>query len=579
MEYWLGFLDQALIFGIFAVSLNVLIGFAGIFSIGSTAFAAVGGYATAMLALHAGWSTLPALLAAIVLGAIVGAVVSSPILRLAEQYVMLMTLSLSILTITLISAIPALGGQQGLLGLPIPSLFGIELRRPSDFVPWLAVALVIVTLICWRMGESPWGRLLRASRDNDLGVRSLGKSSLPGRVFTFAVMCGLTALGGGLLVVYNGIASPSLFSLNQTMLFFAMVIVGGIASIPGSLVGAFLIVALTPLLEQAIRLPPEVSALIRPIIFGLILVLIVRFRPAGIVKERHALPKLPAQRSDPDDAAPGAAPIPPAEAVPRASGDAVAQRGEVLLSVRGLSKSFGGVVAVNDLNLDLRKGEITALIGANGAGKSTVFNLITGAIRPDGGTVLLGGEDITGWSPQTVARSGMVRSFQDLRVFGQMTPLENVMMAGGAHPGENPLALFFAPRRVARRDRELAASSAAWLDFVGLDPAITASTATLSFAQQKQVAFARVLATRADILLLDEPLSGIEGRAVDELLGLIENMRAAGHTICIVEHSVQTISRLADWGYFMETGHVTAEGPVRELMKDPRLTEAYFGIS
>lgn len=573
MEFWIGYLDQALIFAIFAVSLNVLIGYAGIFSIGSSAFGAFGGYTTAMLLLHAGTPTLAALLAGAVVGAVAALIISGPILRLSPEYVMLMTLSLSILTVTVIVASPELGGQQGLIGLPLPSFFGVEALRPTDFLPWLVAFLVVTVGICALIAESPLGRLLRAAKDDRVAVRSLGKSPLGVQLFTFAVMAGLQAFAGGLLVLYNGIAAPSLFSLDQTMLVFAMVVVGGIGSIPGSLVGAVLIIAVTPVLQQVLRLRPEDSALIRPVVFGLLLILIMRFRPVGLIPERHRVPR--AQRR-----AGGAAPdSAPAAVVPVAASRPDGERGDPVLTITGIDKSFGGVHAVRGLSLQLRRGEITALVGANGAGKSTVFNLVTGEIRPDSGTVMLGDTDITGWSADRVARGGMVRSFQDLRVFGSLTPIENVMMAGRPHSGESPLLLFIAPWLWTRRERALAESAADWLRFVGLDPATRTPTSALSFAQQKQVAFARVLATGAEIFLLDEPLSGIEGSAADELLALIERMRGLGHTVCIVEHSIQAISRLADWAYFMENGTVTAEGRIEDLLADPRLTEAYFGTA
>lgn len=576
MEFWIGYLDQALIFAIFAVSLNVLIGYAGIFSIGSAAFGAFGGYTTALLMLNIGTPTLPALLIGAVVGAVAALVISGPILRLSPEYVMLMTLSLSILTVTVIVATPELGGQQGLIGLPIAEFFGVSALRPTEFLPWLIAFLVLTVGVCWLIAESPLGRLLRAAKDDGVAVRSLGKSPLGVQLFTFGVMAGLTAFAGGLLVLYNGIAAPSMFSLDQTMLIFAMVIVGGIGSIPGSIVGALLIIAVSPVLQQVLNIRPEDSALIRPVFFGLLLILIMRFRPVGLIPERHRVPR--AHRS--------AASVerPPADAMPshRVVGEVERgsdARGEAVVAIRGIDKSFGGVHAVRDLTLQLRRGEITALVGPNGAGKSTVFNLITGELRPDAGEVHLGGTDITGWSPQRVARAGMVRSFQDLRVFGSLTPIENVMMAGRPHAGENPALLFFAPWLWVRREKELARVAAEWLSFVGLDPSLRVPTSSLSFAQQKQVAFARVLATGAEIFLLDEPLSGIEGSAAEDLLGLIERMRELGHTICIVEHSIQAISRLADWAYFMENGTVTAEGRIDDLLADPRLTEAYFGIA
>lgn len=577
MEFWIGYLDQALIYAIFAVALNVLIGYAGIFSIGSAAFGAFGGYTTGLLLMHMETPTLVALVAGAVVGAVVALVVSGPILRLSEEYVMLMTLALSILTVTIVAASPQLGSQQGLIGLPLASFAGIDVLRPTEYLPWLILFLVLAVGVSAIIAESPLGRLLRAAKDDRVAVRSLGKAPLGAQLFTFAAMGGITAFAGGLLVLYNGIAAPSLFSLDQTMLVFAMVIVGGTASIPGSIVGALLIVAVSPVLQQVLQIRPEDSALIRPIVFGLLLVLIMRFRPAGIVPERHRTPRMGTASSSAaaSDAVANAGSVPATQrgATPEA------ERQSAVVVVEGIDKSFGGVHAVRGLSLQLRKGEITALVGPNGAGKSTVFNLITGEIRPNSGVVHLHGDDITGWTPNRVAKAGMVRSFQDLRIFGSLTPIENVMMAGRPHPGENPLLLFAAPFRWRRRERDLATTAAGWLRFVGIDPELRVPTSALSFAQQKQVAFARVLATDAEVFLLDEPLSGIEGSAAEEMLALIERMRDLGHTVCIVEHSIQAISRLADWGYFMENGSVTAEGRISDLLADPRLTEAYFGVS
>lgn len=572
MEFWIGYLDQALIFGVYAVSLNLLVGYAGIFSVGSSAFGAFGGYTTALLLLGAGWPAIPALLAGALIGAAVAMLLAGPILRLQPEYVMLMTMALSILSISLIVALPALGSQQGLIGIPLAELFGLELLRPTDFLPWLAVALLVATAICWRIAESPVGRLLRAARDDVIAVRSLGKSPLPVQLFTFGISCGLTAFAGGMLVQYNGVASPSLFSLNQTMLVFAMVIVGGIGSIPGSIIGAILIVGVAPSLQKGLQVSPEDSALIQPIIFGALLVLIMRFRPTGILNERHR----PPSPTGADQELPGSDPARAVDSGPELEPGSDAS---AIVNLSGLSKRFGGVQAVSDLSLSLQRGKITALVGPNGAGKSTVFNLITGQDRPDSGTVLLEGKDILGWGPDRVARAGMVRSFQDLRVFSSLTPLENVMMAGRRHAGESPALLFLRPWRSRKDERRLAARASQWLTFVGLEPGTKTATGALSFAQQKQVAFARVLATGAQVLLLDEPLSGVEGQAVEEMLSLVEKMRDLGHTICIVEHSIQAISRLADWAYFMENGTVTAEGTVADLLADPRLKEAYFGVA
>ncbi|WP_183097342.1 branched-chain amino acid ABC transporter ATP-binding protein/permease [Nocardioides pelophilus] len=574
MDFWYAYICMGLIYAVMAIALNLIVGYAGINSVGSAAFAAIGGYTTALVGIHQQWPLLPTVIASVVVGTVVAVALSAPILGLAQEYVMLITMAMSILVSDIASSTTSLGGQTGLIGLPAPQLLGKVLLVPADFLPLLIGVLVLASFIAWRLGESPFGRLMRATRDDDLGVRSLGKSTLGRKVLVFGISCALTSAAGALLVLYNGLATPTLFSLDQTLLVFAMVVIGGISSVPGSIVGAFIVVFLEPVLQQTLAMSPEDSAGIRPIVFGVALVLIVRFRPAGIIPERHHVPRVRKAVTEAPVAQPGALTV--LEAKP-AINPAEPETAPVVVEIRGLAKRFGGVVAVNGLDLKLREGLVTALVGANGAGKSTVFNLITGAIAPDEGTVLLNGDDITRLSPQQVARRGMVRSFQDLRVFNELTPMENVMLAGRHHPGESAAGVFLRPLASRRHDRELAEKSAEWLEFVGLDPAHKARARDMSFAQQKQVAFARVLATEASVFLLDEPLSGIEGRAADDMLTLVERVRETGRTICVVEHSIQAISRLSDWAYFMEGGSVSAEGSIHDLLADPRLGEAYFG--
>jgi len=567
-QFWVGYLDQALIYMVFVVSLNILVGYVGIFSVGSAAFGLIGGYTFAYFTLNMGWPVIPLLMLSTLVGAVAGLVVAWPVMRLSGEYVMLLTMSLSILAVSVVAAIAALGSQQGLVGLPLPEILGKTLLKPTDFVPWLLIVTVWATLTCWRIGESPYGRMLRSIRDDETAAASLGKKTDRAKLVVFAVMCGLTALAGALLVVFNGIAAPSLFTLDQTMLIFAMVIVGGIASIPGSIVGTLLIIFVEPVLQKTLHLSPEVAALVRPIFFGLLLVVVMRFRPQGLIRERHRHVK-----ADPVEVAKASpTPVQP----PPIVGD---ERGDVAIEVRNLCKSFGGVKAADDLSLDIPTGKITALVGPNGAGKSSLFNLVTGAVAPDSGSVVRHGVQLVGLRPEQVVRHGIARSFQDVRVFPNLTALENVMLAGRHQAGESITALFIAPGKVRRGDREQAAAAQRWLEFVGLGAEAATLAGSLSFAQQKQVSFARALATEADVLLLDEPLSGIEGSAADEMIGLVERMRDVGRTVCIVEHSIQTISRLAEWAYFMELGRVTAQGTVTALLEDPRLVEAYFGVS
>jgi branched-chain amino acid transport system permease protein len=252
--------------------------------------------------------------------------------------------------------------------------------------------------------------------------------------------------------------------------------------------------------------------------------------------------------------------------------------GTTVVEVRGLSKAFGGIHAVQDLEMTIEKGRITGLIGPNGAGKTTIFNLLTGTVRPDRGKVFLRGEDITGRSLNRIANMGMVRSFQDVRVYANLTPLENVLLAvRGSDEAETRAALVAqGPKRDRHRRRRIALE---YLDFVGLGQKAAEVTGSLPFGEQKLVSLARVLAAEPDVLLLDEPASGIDKMWIERIVELVARLRALGLAICLVEHNLEVIRAVADRVYFLESGTVTAEGTMEELSRDQRLIEAYFGAT
>ena len=249
----------------------------------------------------------------------------------------------------------------------------------------------------------------------------------------------------------------------------------------------------------------------------------------------------------------------------------------VVLEVAGLSKRFGGIIAADDLTFTLRQGAIAALVGPNGAGKTTVFNLLTGFIPPDTGSVRLRGVELVGSTPDAVARMGMVRSFQDVRLFQRLSCVTNVAMAVPGQPGERVPSLLIRPGPVRRFEAEALEKARGWLEFVGMPEFADIPAGALSYGQTKLVSLARVLATEAEVILLDEPASGIDDVWVDTMLGLIESLRDKGRTICIVEHNLHVVGRLADHTYFMELGRITAEGTIGELTGSERLAEAYFG--
>jgi branched-chain amino acid transport system permease protein len=250
---------------------------------------------------------------------------------------------------------------------------------------------------------------------------------------------------------------------------------------------------------------------------------------------------------------------------------------EVALAADGLDKRFGGITAAAGLSLRLSQGKVTALVGPNGAGKTTVFNLLTGILPPDAGRVVLHGRDITRLPPWRSVRAGLARTFQDVRLFERMTVLDNVLTAIPGQPGERLGPLFLAPWRAAAAERRNRTRALGYLEFVGLADRAHEVAASLAFGEQKLVALARLVATEADVLLLDEPASGVDLQWVHRILDLIRQLVASGKTVCLVEHNLEVVTAVADRAYFMEAGRIIAEGRPDELMADPRLGEIYFG--
>jgi branched-chain amino acid transport system permease protein len=613
IDFYINWADLILIYAIYAISLNLLMGYAGQVSVAHAAFGAVGGYGAGYMSVH--YATPFPAAVAIGVGAalVIGALVSLPALQLSSEYLILLTLAVATIIIIVLTSSQTFGGLYGLLDIKQASLFGFAIVTPQDFL-WLLLSLTaLVFALCWWLGESPFGRVLRGIRDDEIATRALGKNIVAYKVIVFATTSAMAGLAGAMLVYYNSLASPGQFNFDQSMAIIAMVILGGLGNFFGSLVGAFLIVASEPFLEHVVKINVEKAPLVRLLAYGLALVVILGLRPRGLVPEGvsplASLRRLARRRPDRGAArlpaateAADAIPIPLAVRGPNdevlvgvqsAAGEAVATlappavrrdpapaaNGCVAVDVRDLTKHFGGIRAVDGLDLELGAARITGLIGPNGAGKTTVFNLLTGAIRPDRGTVVLNERAITGMPPNRVVKEGMARSYQDVRIYPRLSVLDNVMLGVQHQPGEDVVQAVFMPWRALRGERETRQAALHHLEFVGMAGRARERAGALGFGEQKLVALARLLATEAEVLLLDEPASGIDQIWVERMLELIIRLRDRGRTICIVEHNLHIVERLADQIYFMEQGRITAAGTMQDLTSQERLLEAYFGTT
>jgi branched-chain amino acid transport system permease protein len=570
------------IYAVYALSLNLLLGYAGQLSVAHAAFGAVGGYLAAYLATTHGWGLLPGLLVGAPAAGLVGVLASIPALYLDIRFLILLTLALSTAILAVIGAIPALGGQTGLTAVGIPSVLGLSLAQPSQFF-WFGLVIAVLTLlVCWRMAHSPFGRVLRGLRDDEIATRGVGKNIVRYKVTVFGVTAAMAGAAGVLLSTYNASIQPSGFDLSQSMMIIAMVVIGGTANLLGSILGASAIVLLDPFLTKVIDVDPDTASLIRGVIYGSLIALFMLARPQGLIPERWTIGRLVTalrgrRAATPEPAA--SAPVPAAATASLDGAGALSTngRGQVVLEASGLKKYFGGIRAADDLGVRLCRGEVTGLIGPNGAGKTTVFNLLTRVIPPDAGTVVLRDHDVSDWTPNRIAVSGMSRSYQDVRIFGRMSVLDNVMIAVPDQPGERLVNVFLRPLHARRFEQAARARAMEHLSFVGLADRADAVAGSLPFGDQKLLALARLLATEADVLLLDEPASGIDVDGVERMLDLIAKLRDRGKCVCIVEHNLHVVERVADRVYFMEAGKITAEGRMSELMKQERLAEVYFG--
>ena len=247
------------------------------------------------------------------------------------------------------------------------------------------------------------------------------------------------------------------------------------------------------------------------------------------------------------------------------------------LDIVGVSKSFGGLQALNDCTFNVTHRQITCLVGPNGAGKTTIFNVITGFIRPDAGTVGFQGQPLNGMPSRHIVDLGICRSFQNLRLFSELSVLDNVTVYLPSRTDENPFRPVLRPFRANSERRERRAAALAILEEVGIADRAEDYVRNLSYGEQKLLCIARLLASGAELLLLDEPASGLSAQALDTMIALLLQLKEKGKTFLVVEHNTGIVRRLADRVVFLHQGHVLAQGEPEAIIADPALGEIYFG--
>ncbi len=579
MDYIIHVLIMICIYSILGVSFNLILGYTGLIAMCHAAFFGIGAYTAALFAIHFGANFLIGILAGMVVAGVVGLLVALPALRVRDEYLIVTTLALLMIIYTvMMNWLDLTRGAAGLSGIPRPRLFGLEISTPAQFLPLMAIFGLMCVLISRRIVTSPFGRTLKALREDEVAAQALGKNIASFKIRVFVIGGALAAVAGGLLAHYTTYISPHYFTLTDTIFIFAVVIIGGAANLWGPVVGAALLVSIIEGL-RFLAISPTIVGFTRQMAYGLILVLFMCFRPQGLLGDSGRKKARGKKDSDEEEAL-----------TQRSLG--VFESGEIfetaakkegaatkgpILELAGVSRSFGGIHAVSDCTLSLEAGKITGLIGPNGAGKTTLFNMITGLHPSQRGSIRFENRDITKLSAHQTPRIGIGRSFQNLRLFNGMTVLDNVLVACPKQMGERIWGAFFRFRRVKKEETANREKAEAYLRFVGLEDKAQELAEDLSFAEQKLLSFARLLATEAQLMLLDEPASGLDPVFMESLYPLIKELVRHGKTVCIVEHNMDVIRAIVDEVVFMNQGQLLAQGSPEEIMNAPELAEIYFG--
>ena len=582
------YLYLAMTIGIFVVvcaGLNVLAGLAGQISLGHAGLYAIGAYTAALGATRLGLGVWTALPLAVAVTAAVGAGVALAALRLSGPYLAMVTIAFGIIVEGgLVEWVALTGGPGGIFDIPKPRLLGAPLPLARYY--WLVAAAAALALLLTRaLARSAWGRALVAVKTSELAAESLGLSAYRVRTTAFTLSAAFAGAGGALFAFLNGYLSPDSFTLQTSILFLLIVLFGGLGTIAGPLVGATALVLLPELIRGFVEY--------RLILYGSLLLLSVYFLPRGVVgafdrTRRHVGPAAasggPEGRPGPRPgrgAAAGAAategspgPRPGRGPGPPPAAAAPAAHPSVVLELRKVTKSFGGVRALDGVSLSVRAGTIHSLIGPNGAGKTTVVNLVSGFDRADAGTIELLGEAVRGRSAVAIARRGLARTFQTPQLFDELSVLDNVLV-GAAGPRLGWLAAALAgaggdPPAVGARAIEA-------LEAVGLASFSETPAADLPFGHRRRLEIARALAARARVLLLDEPAAGLAPAEVEALDALLSRLRAGGLTVVLIEHHVELVMAISDRVTVLDEGRVIADGAPSTVQSDPAVLAAYLG--
>ena len=561
-DFWITQLNYIALYSLVILGLVLLTGIGGLTSFGQAAFVGVGAYTSAYLTVNMGFSPWVTVFAGLAITAVSALVLGWLTLRMSGHYLPLATIAWGLSLYYLMGNLDALGKYDGILGVPTLKLMDWDIGqgRPFFVFAWSMVLLGAFALL--NLLDSRTGRAIRALRTGSQMAEAMGVDTLRYKIGIFLIAALFASLSGWLLAHFQRAVNPSPFGLKMGIEYLFMAVLGGAGYVWGALSGALV----TKLLEDQLQvlLPKLIgtSGSYEIIVFGIVLVLVLKYLPEGMWSlVGRWLPK-PQRINNWQNAA----------ALPERTKPAI---GDTVLEVQAIRKQFGGLVAVNDIGFSIQAGQIVGLIGPNGAGKSTTFNLITGVLGLTSGTVKFRGEVVSGRPSREIARRGVSRTFQHVKMIPEMTVLENVAL--GAQLRGHKGALSSMLRLDRAEEQSLLREAARQLERIGMGSQMHELAGNLAMGPQRLLEIARALCSDPALLLLDEPAAGLRPMEKLALAGVLRRLRCGGMGILLVEHDMDLVMDVTDHIVVMEFGTKLMEGTPEEVQQSPKVRAAYLG--